>query len=72
MNEELERYSDTSKLKDELDQKRVALSKEREQILGTRDASKANLAALQAKVPQFIPPFFADILTCFPTNSTMN
>lgn len=50
MNGELEKYSDTSKLKEELDQKRVTLSEEKEQILGTRDASKSNLATLQTKV----------------------
>lgn len=47
MNEELEVYSDTDKLKQDLDKKRVLLAQEREKILGTRDASSACLKQLQ-------------------------
>ena len=50
MNEELEVYSDTDKLKKSLEEKRKLLIAEREKILGTRDASKANLEKLQAEV----------------------
>ena len=50
MNEELEVYSDTDKLKKSLENKRELLITEREKILGTRDASKANLEKLQNEV----------------------
>ena len=50
MNEELEVYSDTNKLKKSLENKRELLITEREKILGTKDASKANLEKLQAEV----------------------
>lgn len=52
MNEELEVYSDTDKLKKSLEEKRKLLIAEREKILGTRDASKANLEKLQAEHDQ--------------------
>ena len=50
MNEELEVYSDTNKLKKSLDDKRELLLTEKEKILGTRDTSKANLEKLQSEV----------------------
>lgn len=50
MNEELEVYSDTDKLKQDLDKKRVLLAQEREKILGTRDASSDSLKQLQTEV----------------------
>ena len=43
-------YSDTDKLKKSLEKKRELLITEREKILGTRDASKANLEKLQNEV----------------------
>ena len=57
MNEELEVYSDTNKLKKSLDDKRELLLTEKEKILGTRDTSKANLEKLQSEVGLKNKPF---------------
>ena len=61
MNEELEVYSDTDKLKKSLENKRELLITEREKILGTRDASKANLEKLQNEVWEDLIYFFCSV-----------
>ena len=76
MNEELEVYSDTDKLKKSLEEKRKLLIAEREKILGTRDASKANLEKLQAEVGficfvKFIPQLHDLIFGLLNTPNTL-